>query len=117
MLSKDDRIRLMHMVDAAREAIGYTMGRTREDLATDTMLTRALVNCLAVIGEAAVRICPETRSRDDSIPWIQIVGMRNRLIHAYFDIDHDEIWKAVKEDLPTLISRLQTILNSGGGEG
>jgi uncharacterized protein with HEPN domain len=111
MLSKDDQVRLRHMVDAANEAMRYAAGRSRGDLDSDSMLARALVNCLAVIGEAAARVACETRDRDASIPWPQIVGMRNRLIHAYFDIDQDEVWKAVTEDLPILASRLQALLD------
>lgn len=104
------------MADAAREAMGYAAGRSRSDLDQDTMLARALVNCLAVVGEAAARVTPETRARDESIPWAQIVGMRNRLIHAYFDIDQDEVWRTVTEDLPTLANRLQALLDEAGRE-
>lgn len=114
MLTKDDRIRLIHMADAAREAMGYAAGRSRSDLDTDTMLARALVNCLAVIGEAAARITSKTRGREASIPWARIVGMRNRLIHTYFDIDQDEVWKTVMEDLPILAERLQALLDLPG---
>jgi len=62
------------------------------------MLSRALVSCLAVVGEAAAHLSPEARACDASVPWHQIVGMRNRLVHAYFDIDQDEVWLAVTED-------------------
>lgn len=112
MLPKDDRVRLMHMLDAAREALQYVGGRSRGDLDKDGMLARALVNCLAVIGEAASRVTQETRSVAASIPWAQIVGMRNRLIHAYFDIDQDEVWRTVAEDLPSLVNLLQTTLET-----
>lgn len=79
MPSRDDRIRLRHMLDASREAMGYMLERMRSDLEEDTMLARALVNCLAVIGETAACVTPETRRLDESIPWAQIIGMRNRL--------------------------------------
>jgi uncharacterized protein with HEPN domain len=100
------------MMDAACEAMGYAAGRARRDLESDTMLGRALVSCLAIIGEAAARVTTETRARHDPIPWTRIVGMRNRLIHTYFDIDHDEVWKTVVEDLPTLAEQLRVILDA-----
>ncbi len=104
------------MVDAAREAMAYAASRTRNDLDQDTMLARALVNCLAVVGEAAARLTPEARARDESMPWAQLVGMRNRLIHAYFDIDQDEVWRTVTEDLPVLGSHLQAMLDAADQE-
>lgn len=63
MLPKTDRIRLQHMLDASREAISYAQGRTRDDLAVDSMLARALVKCIEIVGEAALRVSQETRER------------------------------------------------------
>jgi uncharacterized protein with HEPN domain len=112
MLTRDDCIRLRHLIDAAREAMAFVAGRSRADLDSDAMLSRALVNCLAVVGEAAANLSPEARACDASIPWPQIVGMRNRLIHAYFDIDQDEVWLTVTEDLPALADRIQSMLDT-----
>jgi len=111
MPPKPDRIRLRHMLDAAQEAIQYAEGRSRNDLATDTMLLRALVKCIEILGEAASRTTPETRIRAPSIPWAQINGMRNRLIHAYFDINLDEVWGTVSNDLPFLARELEALLD------
>ncbi len=111
MLPRDDLVRVRHMLDATNEAIGYAAGRSRHDLDTDTMLGRALANCLAVVGEAAARVGAETRSLYSTIPWSLIVGMRNRLIHAYFDIDQDEVWMTITGDLPELACRLQAMLD------
>lgn len=116
MLPKADRIRLTHMLDAAREAIGYAEGRARADMETDTMRARALAKCLEIVGEAASRVSLETRERASDIPWAQIAGMRNRLIHAYFDIDLDEVWRTVVDDLPALAARLQAILDAADRE-
>ena len=110
MLSKPDRIRLRHMLDASREAIGYAEGLSRGDLSTDTMLARALVKCIEIVGEAASRASVEARKRAEAIPWAQINGMRNRLIHAYFDINLDEVWGTVVNDLPVIAGALEAIL-------
>jgi uncharacterized protein with HEPN domain len=111
MLPKTDRIRLQHMLDASREAISYAQGRTRDDLAVDSMLARALVKCIEIVGEAASRVSQETRERAPSIPWALIGAMRNRLIHAYFDIDLDQVWMTVTNDLPALEKDLADLLD------
>lgn len=111
MLHEADRVRLLHMLDAAREARGFAGNRARADLESDSMLLRALVNCLGVIGEAASQVTDETRSRIKDIPWRALVGMRNRLIHAYFDIDRDIVWATVKNNLPGLEAALEKALH------
>ncbi len=106
----DDSVRLRHMLDAASEAISFAQSRTRSDLDTNRMLTLAVVRCLEMIGEAASRL---TRSRRDELPqisWPQMIGMRNRIIHAYFEIELDTVWDTVTEDLPPLIVELEKII-------
>ncbi len=66
------------------------------------------------MGEAASRITPETRTETPDVPWAAITGMRNRLIHAYFDIDRDILWKTVIEEIPPLIALLTAILKDDG---
>ena len=107
---KDDRIRLQHMLDAANEALTFIQGKIRADLDSDRMLVLSLTRELEIIGEAASKISAETRSQNTSIPWQDISGMRNRLIHAYFDIDLNTIWTTVSRDLPTLKAELEKIL-------
>jgi uncharacterized protein with HEPN domain len=106
-----DLVRLRHMLDAAREAIGYARNKTRKDLDENTMLTRALVQCIEVIGEAATNVSKQSRAECPGILWDNIIGMRNRLIHAYFDINLDIVWSTVKEDLPPLILELERIIS------
>jgi uncharacterized protein with HEPN domain len=69
-----------------------------------------LVKCVEIIGEAAARVGADTKGTYPQIPWAQIVAMRNRLVHAYFDIDLDQVWKAATEDLPPLVVALESIL-------
>jgi uncharacterized protein with HEPN domain len=109
---KDDRIRLQHMLDAAREALSFAANRTRPDLDQDRMLVLSLVKDVEIIGEAAAHVTDETQERYSEIPWISIVGMRNRLIHAYFDVDLDRVWDTVIDDLPPLVLELEKILFS-----
>jgi uncharacterized protein with HEPN domain len=111
-MNNDDLIRLRHMADAAREALGFARGRTRADLDSDRMLLRALTKTIEIVGEAAASVSPEARSGTPAIPWPGIVTMRNRLVHGYFDINKDIVWSTVTADLPTLLEELDKILPS-----
>jgi len=110
MLPERDRIRLQHMLDACREALRFVGDRTRADLANDRMLSFAVVRALEILGEAASRVTAETRESCPALPWSSIVGMRNRLIHGYFDIDLDRVWDTVMLDLPALENQLGLVL-------
>ena len=114
-MKRDDRIRLEHMLEAARQAVGVASKNVREDLDRDRFLVLGLMKCLEIIGEAASKLSVETRVRYPDIPWPQIIGMRNRLIHAYFDINLDLMWDTLKEDLPSLIQTLEGVLQNEGG--
>lgn len=114
-MRKDDEIRLLHMLDAAREATAFARGRTRGDLDNDRQLVLALVKDIEIVGEAATQVTESTRQGLPEIPWERIVGMRNRLVHAYFDINLDIVWETVQGDLPELISLLELAIPSGRG--
>jgi uncharacterized protein with HEPN domain len=107
---RPDSIRLQHMLDAAREAMSFVEGRARRDLDTSRMLVFALIRSLEIIGEAASKISASVQQSYPQIPWAEIIAMRNRLIHAYFDIDLDRVWDTVNEDLPSLIAELETMI-------
>jgi uncharacterized protein with HEPN domain len=96
------------MLDAAREAIGFARGRIRANLDSDRMLVLALVKDIEIIGEAAFQISTVTRDQLPEIPWDDIIGMRHRLVHAYFDINLDILWQTAQDDLPPLIAVLET---------
>jgi len=105
-----DSIRLRHMLDAAREVVSFALGKDRPSLNADRQLTLALVKAVEIIGEAAGKVTEECRQEFPQIPWASIIGMRNRLIHAYFDIDLDILWKTIIEDIPPLIVDLEKII-------
>lgn len=93
------------------------MHKTRpEGLLTRTgTLVLSLVKDVEIIGEAATNVSKECREKHPQIPWRNLIGMRNRLIHAYFDINLDVVWQTVTEDLPSLIAELEKLpsLQSG----
>lgn len=109
-MQKDDYIRLLHMLDAAREAALFIQGENRASLETDRKLVFALIKCIEIVGEAAANVTNQCRDSLSQIPWPSIIGMRNRLIHAYFDINLDILWKTLIEDIPPLIAELEKVV-------
>ena len=80
------------------------------------MLVFALVKAVEIVGEAASRITPETQEELDFIPWADVVGMRNRLVHAYYDINLEILWLTVRDDLPKLVAQLEPLLPEAKSE-
>jgi uncharacterized protein with HEPN domain len=107
---EDDVVRIRHIYDAAREAIEFAEGRSRADLDTDRMLNLSLVRLLEIIGEAARGISLEFHKAHRDLPWKSMIGMWDRLIHSYFDVNLDVVWETVTEDLPGLIAKLEKIV-------
>ena len=105
-----DEAYLLDILLAARKAIGFVKGMTWAEFAQSELHQSALVRPLEIIGEAARRISAETQQSHPEIPWQQMIGMRNRLIHAYFDVNLDVVWKTVTRDLPSLKTELEKIL-------
>jgi uncharacterized protein with HEPN domain len=98
------------MVEAAREALAFVENKTRADVEENRLLALGLMKSLEIIGEAASKVSREGRQAYPGIPWVDIIGMRNRLIHAYVDVDLDILWETVVHDLPSLIPTLETII-------
>ncbi|OIO98869.1 MAG: hypothetical protein AUK03_00530 [Anaerolineae bacterium CG2_30_64_16] len=109
-IPRDDLVRLRHMLDAAQKARRFIQGRERTDLEMDEMLSLAIVRLLEIVGEAAAHVSEPVQASLPGIPWRQITGARNRLIHGYFDVDLDIVWAILQDDLPPLIVQLEQIL-------
>lgn len=118
MSRHDDTTSMRHMLDYARTARRLIAGRAREDLDNDEMLCLATTRAVEVIGEAARRVSSQTRTRFPAIPWSQVTGTRDRLVHAYDLVDLDVLWDILALDLPPLIAELERILETDSeGEG
>ena len=117
---KDDAIRLQHMLDATLDAtldaLSFIVGKSRTDLDSNRMLALSLVKSVEIIGEAASKVSAACQARYTDIPWPEIIGMRNRLIHAYFEIDLDIVWHTVTEELPPLVWELKEALAQDDAE-
>ncbi len=105
-MSPDDRIRLRHMADAIKLAARFIGGRSRSDLDADQMLVFSLVRAIEIVGEAATKVSAGGRTEIPGVPWSSIVGMRNRLVHAYFEVDLDVLWNTATQALPELLAKI-----------
>lgn len=105
-----DITRFKHMVDSAQAILTFAKGKRRSDLDKDRQLLSAVLREFEVLGEAANRISEKTQKLYPTIPWKEIIGMRNRLIHAYFDVDHDVIWNTIRDYLPGFLKQIQQIV-------
>ncbi len=99
------------MRDAGNAALNFIQGRGRPDLDSDAMLAFALIRAVEIIGEAAARLPGPVRDAHPEIPWAQIMGMRNRLVHGYYDVDLDVLWATVSTNLTPLIAALDAMLS------
>jgi uncharacterized protein with HEPN domain len=111
---RDDIALLRDMLDYAETAISFVNGRDRRDLDSDRMLYLALIRALEVIGEAASQVSSAGRASFNDLPWQQMIGMRNRLIHAYIAVNADIVWNTTVNSLPPLIAALNRILADAG---
>ncbi len=112
-MQPEDRVRIQHMIGAAESAARFLRGRQRQDLDHDEMLCFALTRAIEIIGEAASRVSPEAQNSLPDVPWKEVTGMRNRLAHAYFDVDLDILWKTAREAVPALLEKLAILRRPG----
>jgi len=112
MSKHDSGIALKQILAHSQEAIQIARGKTRSDLDSDRLLELALTRLVEIIGEAANRVPGEIQTLYPELPWLQMVGARNRLIHGYDSVDLDVLWAIVQKDLPVLIRQLEKILQS-----
>ena len=110
MARHDDRVTLRQMLDNTTKALSLSQSRSRFDLDTDWIATLAMMQLLQIIGEAARRLSESFRQQHPEIPWAQIIGQRNRLIHGYDTVDLDRLWLVMTTDVPALAAALPRLL-------
>lgn len=115
MSKREPGAALKQMLAYAREASAMIARRSRSDLDSDRQLELALTRLVEIVGEAATRVTTEERARLPGIPWSQVVGFRNRLIHAYDAVDLDVLWSVIEDDLPVMIAVLAGALPASPG--
>ena len=101
---------LLDILIAAKRARNHARNLTWNDFQNSTLHQDAIVRTLEVIGEAAMKISQETKDAHPNLPWKELVGMRNRLIHEYFRVDIEKVWETVTRDVPSLIGLVEPLI-------
>ncbi len=101
---------LNDILSAAKKAIEFVDGMAPGDLETDEKTEYAVIKALEIVGEAARRVPDSFRNSHPQIPWREMTGMRDKLVHDYFGVNLDVVWKTIHEDLPPLITALQSLI-------
>jgi len=109
-MKPEERIRLQHMPDAAQKAVDFAGHLSLSSFTKDEKLTLSVTRLIEIMGEAAIRVSDDLKEEHPDIPWPQIISTRNRLIHGYFDVDLAIVHRIIIEDLPPLITQLQSLL-------
>lgn len=107
---KDALIFIQHIIENITDIESFSKGITQEEFFKDALRQNAIIRSIEVIGEAAKNLPSAFKKKHPAIPWKDITGMRDKLIHNYFGVDLKTVWKVVKEDLPKLKSQINGIL-------
>lgn len=121
MNKHEDRAKdyLLHMLDALDQISKYTAGVSEEQFLSNRMLQDAVVRNIGIVGEAAKQlldVAPEFSSKHPEIPFAQVYGMRNRVIHGYASVNPSVVWDSVRDDVPQLRRQIVEVLEDLGGE-
>jgi uncharacterized protein with HEPN domain len=109
-MPRDDRVTVAQMLDAVRRIRAVIRGRTRDAFETDEIRQLALLHLIQVLGETASRTTAAFRDAHPELPWAQMVGMRNRIVHGYGDVDPDIVWRVATEDVEPVLAALERML-------
>ena len=109
-----DEAYFLDILIAARKVKRYLSGVTEEEFAQNELLQDATVRQLEIIGEAARRVSEEARKAHPEVPWHELIGMRNRLIHEYFRVDVPKVWDTALNDIPVLIALMEPLVPPEG---
>lgn len=110
MNKKDESVYLKHILDSIEKIEEYTKEVEEDKFARNTLIQDGVIRQLEIIGEAGRRISQDFRKRYKDIPWEDITGMRDKLIHGYFGVDLQTVWDTVKKDIPVLEREIKKIL-------
>ncbi|HEY83862.1 MAG TPA: DUF86 domain-containing protein [Chloroflexi bacterium] len=113
---KDDRLYLVHISECITRIEEYTDGKEQKDFLDSYLIQDAVLRNLQVLAESTQRLSPEIKNAHPDIPWRQIAGFRNILVHDYLGINLKQIWLLVEKDLPDLISKIDVMRRELGAE-
>ena len=107
---RDDAAYLLDILIAARDALSFVLGLTWEQFEESRLHQNAVIKTIEIIGEAAGRLSNETKTTHAEIPWAEIIGMRHRLVHGYFEVNVRYVWDTVQRDLQPLIALIEPLV-------
>ena len=107
---RDDAAYLLDTPIAGRDAQGFVSGLSWEEFEQSRLHQNAVLKAIEIIGEAAGRISNEVKAAHTEIPWPEIIGMRHRLVHGYFEVDVRKVWDTAQNDLPSLIALIEPLV-------
>ena len=111
-MQRDDSVYLKHVRDAILKVQSYTQKISAASFKKDTLVQDAVIRQIEIIGEATKRVSEKIRSDNNEVPWDDITGMRDKLIHDYFGVDIEKVWLTVQNDIPVLKKQINRILKS-----
>ena len=111
-MKKDDTVYLRHIIDAFLQIERYTNGVTYEEFLSNSLLQDAVIRQLEVMGEAARNLSADLQNEYPAIPWRQMISLRNRMIHAYFNVNLQIIWEIIQGDIPNLKQDMMRVLET-----
>jgi uncharacterized protein with HEPN domain len=109
-MARDDRLHLEQMLDAARRVNRLAREWGRRDFDDEDVVQLASLQLIQRLGEAASRLTADFRAAHPELPWAQMIGMRNRIVHSYDDVDSDIIWQVASADVEPVIAALERVL-------
>jgi len=112
MSKRGDKEFLLDIIEAIKRIELYTKGMSYQDFLQKMETQDAVARNFEIIGEAIKNISPNLKEQYDSIPWREIAGLRDKLIHFYFGVNWDILWRAVKDNLPILKGNIEKILKN-----
>lgn len=109
---KSDKIYILHIVDSIDQIFEYTKGLTFKNFENNRLIQDAVIRNFEIIGEASKNISSETKDRFNQIPWKNMAGMRDKLIHNYMGVDLSAVWNTIEDILTPLRTELSEIIES-----
>jgi len=106
---KDDLAYIEHILDCIRKIKEFTTGLSLKDFSVNELVQDAVIRNIEIIGEASKKISSDTKQIYYEIPWKEIAGMRDKLIHDYLGVDFEVVWRTITEDIPTLEKQIKEI--------
>lgn len=111
---KSDRIYILHMIDSMDQISEYTDQISMAEFKENRLIQDAVVRNFEIVGEAAKKVSIQTKKKFPHIPWKNMAGMRDKLIHNYMGVDLDAVWKTIEDIAPSMRKKLDEVVQSMG---